>query len=130
VVVDSSALLAILLKEPEEFEFRESIVAARTCLISAATLLEASIVLSARKTGALEDLDEFIKEGRFSIEAVTRDQAMIAREAFMKYGKGRHPAALNFGDCFSYALAKSTGYPLLFKGADFSQTDIKLALTS
>ena len=99
------------------------------CRISAASFVEASIVAESRigDQGLLQ-CDSFFRTSRISVEPVTEDQAVLARQGYSDYGKGRHPANLNLGDCFSYALAKSTGEPLLFKGKDFCQTDIQAAL--
>ncbi len=125
MVIDSSALLAILLDEPERREFNERIEADPRRLISAATLLEASIALESRSGEfAGRELDLFIHRAGFEVVPVDQDQAEIARAAFRRYGKGRHAAGLNFGDCFSYALAKATAEPLLCKGSDFAQTDL------
>jgi ribonuclease VapC len=125
MVVDASALIAILLLEPEAERFARAIVEARTRLLSAASLLEAGIVIEGR-LGPMAggDLDEFLADVGLEIEPVTAHQVGIARRAYRTYGRGNHPAGLNFGDCFAYALAKATGLPLLFKGSDFAQTDI------
>ena len=118
MVIDTSALLAIFLGEPERQLFLDLIVQSEARHISAASLLETGIVLEARRGEAA---------GRdIEVVPVDADQSDIARSAWRKYGKGRHPGALNFGDCFSYALAKSLDQPLLAKGDDFSQTDIQL----
>jgi len=94
-----------------------------------ASFLEASIVAETRAGDrGLRQFDHFMRESGLAVEAVTHEHALIAREGFSNYGKGRHPAGLNFGDCFAYALAKSTGEPLLFKGEDFRQTDVVPAL--
>jgi len=128
VVVDTSALLAVLLDEPEREPFIELLADAEDPLISAATLLESSIVMQA-KTGndGGADLDELLAAAAVRCVAVDRAQAHVAREAYARFGKGRAPAGLNFGDCFSYALAQVTGRPLLFKGADFGLTDVEPA---
>jgi ribonuclease VapC len=125
MVVDTSAVVAVLLSEPECDELIGLLADAEDPLISAATLLEASIVMQT-KTGddGIADLDELLSAAAVRCVAVDGAQARVARDAFGRYGKGRAPAALNFGDCFSYALAKSRGRPLLFKGSDFPQTDI------
>lgn len=125
MVLDTSALIAILLGEPEQDEFVTLVAAADDPLISAATLVEASIVMQA-KTGheGMRDLDALLSAAAVRCIAVDLAQARSARDAFSRYGKGRAPAGLNFGDCFSYALAKATERPLLFKGSDFSLTDI------
>jgi ribonuclease VapC len=125
VIVDSSALLAILLREPGSEVLDEAIVAATAARISAPTFVEVSIVLESR-TGAQGVLlwESMLRESRIAIEPFTEEHAFLARQAFSDYGKGRHPAGLNFGDFFSYALAKATGEPLLFKGDDFRKTDV------
>ena len=124
MVIDTSALAAIFFREPEREYFRAAILAADACLISAATVLEAGMVIEARRGGgAAREFDLFVVRANFKIVAVDSDQAELARSAWRKYGKGRHPAALNFGDCFVYALAKASGDPILAKGADFSLTD-------
>jgi ribonuclease VapC len=128
MIVDASALVAILLEEPEGHLLDRAILAAETRSMSAASLLEASMVVSSRKgEAALVDLDLQIYRFGIRVVSFTESQARIAREAFRRYGKGRHPAQLNFGGCMSYALAKETGEELLFKGADFGQTDIAVA---
>ena len=128
MVVDTSALLAVLFAEPECDAFLDLLADAEDPVISAATLLEASIVMRARigKAG-IEDLDRLLEAAAVRCVAFDREQATIAREAFERYGKGRHPAGLNFGDCFSYALAKTLTQPLLFKGTDFDRTDLTAA---
>jgi len=131
IAIDSSALVAILQNEPDALLFAEAIGAAEAIVVSAVTFFETSMVLAGRVQDetAWRLLDALI--GRAKIEIVPFDagQAGIAREAFLKYGKGRHPAALNFGDCAAYALAKSKGAPLLYKGSDFSKTDIMSAFS-
>jgi ribonuclease VapC len=124
VVLDTSALVAILLAEPERDDFIGLLADADDPLISAATLLEASIVIEA-KTGpaGVEDLDALVATAGVRCVAVDEAQARIAREAFTRFGKGRGKAGLNFGDCFSYALARVADRPLLFKGDDFGRTD-------
>lgn len=126
MVLDTSALVAILSAEPEAETFATAITAANTRLMSAASLLETAIVIESRygQTGG-QKLDEIIRIAQIQIEPVTIEQVAVARLAYRTYGKGRHPAGLNYGDCFSYALAKVTGEPLLFKGDDFVQTDIQ-----
>jgi ribonuclease VapC len=128
VIADSSALLAILLEEPEGHRFDVAMLRSLVCQISSATFLETSMILQSRRgPDGIRDLDLLIL--RFGIEVLpfTESQAQIARSAFERYGKGRHPAALNFGDCMAYALAKEGGEELLFKGTDFGQTDIAIA---
>ncbi len=128
IVIDSSAVLAILNNEPERRTFNETIEKAEICLISAASFVEASIVLEARKGyEGVRDFDLFVARAEIKLAEVDAEQAEIARTAFRKFGKGRHAANLNFGDCFSYALAKANSLPLLFKGNDFSQTDVECA---
>jgi ribonuclease VapC len=125
MVIDTSAILAILLGEPERRRFNERIEADPIRLMSAASYLETAIIVDDRfgYEGA-RDLKLFLTEAEIAIEPVSLEQAEIAREAYRRFGKGNHPAALNFGDCFAYALAKVTAQPLLFKGNDFAQTDI------
>ena len=129
MVIDTSAVLACLLNEPERAYFDRAIAEARTRLISVVSFVEASFVILGRKglTG-LNDLDNFLGDGGIKRVPVDERQAEGAVEAFRRFGKGRHPARLNIGDCFAYALAKTTGEPLLFKGDDFPQTDIVPAL--
>lgn len=125
MVVDTSALLAVLFGEPERDRFIALLADAEDALISAATLVEASIVMQAR-TGAdgVRDLDELLAAAAVRCVAVDSVQAHLARDAFARFGKRHAPAGLNFGDCFSYALARATDRSLLFKGADFGRTDI------
>lgn len=125
MVLDSSVLLAILLDEPEAQRFSGILETHSARLLSAVSLVETSTVLEARKgPAAAHSLDSLIRRAGIRIAAVDEDQAEIARIAYRQFGKGRHPAGLNLGDCFAYALAKQTGEPLLFKGADFDKTDI------
>nr|WP_305727908.1 type II toxin-antitoxin system VapC family toxin [Myxosarcina sp. GI1] len=125
MVIDSSALIAIFGDEPERPDFNRQIAAASRRLISAASVLETSIVLENRfGEEAYRELDFFLLKAAIQIYPFDAEQLEIARRAYRQYGKGRHRAGLNYGDCFSYALAKHTGEPLLFKGNDFSQTDI------
>lgn len=128
MVIDSSAIIAILAGEPEGSTFTDMIGDHKKRAISAATFLEISIVLCRRAHP--EDarrLNDFIERMKITVIPVTESQARLAAEAFRSYGKGRHPAGLNFGDCFSYALALERGEKLLFKGDDFSRTDIQPA---
>jgi len=129
MVVDSSIMVAILLKEPGWLDLAKIIDETPQRMISAASLVETSMVVEARKgfEGA-RDLDAFIHRAGIEVVAVDARQAQLARAAWRSFGKGNHPAALNYGDLFSYALARATGSPLLFKGADFSRTDIASAL--
>jgi ribonuclease VapC len=129
MVIDTSALAAILQDEPERRRFNEAIDSAAQRRISTATLVEIGIVIEARYgADGVRDLDLFLAEASIEPIAVDAKQAQTAREAFRRFGKGRHPAALNFGDCFSYALSRVLDEPLLFKGLDFSQTDIDVAV--
>jgi ribonuclease VapC len=128
MVVDASALAAILFGEPEQLQFIEIIEAADSRRLSAATFVEASIIVESRLGAAgLHDLDRFLVSAEIELLMVDEEQARIARAAFSRFGKGRHAARLNFGDCFAYALAKTLGEPLLCKGADFARTDVALA---
>ena len=129
MVVDTSALVAILLGEPDAEQFARALSAAPVRLISAVTRVELSFVIEGRKgeTGRA-DLDLLLRDGGFDIVSVTPQQATIAIDAFRRYGRGRHRAGLNIGDCFSYALAVATDHPLLFKGNDFIHTDLRAAL--
>lgn len=131
MVIDTSALLAILQDEAERRPFNLAIEAADTRLLSVATFLEASMVLEAR-LGAegVRDLDLFIDRADIELVPVDAEQAREARRAYRQYGKGRHAAGLNFGDCFAYSLARVLGEPLLFKGGDFALTDLKSAVAS
>ncbi|MGC9995060.1 MAG: type II toxin-antitoxin system VapC family toxin [Terriglobia bacterium] len=125
MIIDTSALLAIFLGEPERRRFLDAVIQAETRSISAANSLETGIVLEARRgEPAGREFDLFLHQAKVDVVPVDADQVEIARLAWRTYGKGRHPAALNFGDCFAYALAKASGEPLLAKGNDFAQTDI------
>ena len=127
MVIDTSALVAILQRGPERRAFIEAIEAADARLMSAATFVEISIVIEVRHGAeGLRDLDHFIGRAGIEIVAVDADHGNVARSAFSRFGKGRHRAGLNYGDCFSYALAISTGEPLLFKGDDFVHTDVAM----
>jgi len=128
MIIDTSALVAILLGEPEAEAFALTIAGDSKRLISAFTALETGIVIEAKKgeSGGLE-LDLLLHQAKIELVPLTAEQFEIARLAWRKYGKGRHPAGLNIGDCCSYALAKCAGEPLLFKGNDFSQTDVNTA---
>lgn len=127
MVIDTSALIAIFFDEPDFHSYVRAIQKAERRLLSAATLFETSMVLESRAGVASGvELDLFIHDANIEVVAVDRELADVARRAWRKYGKGNHPAALNFGDCFSYALAKISGEPLLAKGEDFRQTDIEL----
>ncbi len=126
MVIDSSALLAVMQNEPERRQYLEALEAADTRLISTATFVETSIVLEARYgADGLRDLDLFLSKAEAELVAVDSEQAHVARQAYSRFGRGRHRAALNFGDCFSYALANVADEPLLFKGDDFVHTDVR-----
>lgn len=129
MIVDSSALVAILAGEPEAPEYTRAIEDAGSVRISAANYLEAAIVIDGRRDAiGSRRFDEFVAQSGLRIEAVTEEQAMLARAAYRDFGRGcGHRAKLNFGDCFAYALAKATGEPLLFKGEDFRHTDVTAA---
>jgi ribonuclease VapC len=125
MVIDTSAVVAILREEPECEVFADLLAGAQDPLMSAATLFECSMVVH-RRVGprAMQRLDDLLQVVGVRVAALDVAQAHVAREAWLRYGKGRSPAALNFGDCFSYALAVTTDRPLLFKGDDFAQTDV------
>jgi ribonuclease VapC len=125
MVIDTSALLALLLDEPEAEAFRTAVEDDTTRLVSAATLLETALVIGARKgePGGRE-FDLLIHKAEIVVVPVDTEHVSEARKAYRRFGKGRHAAGLNFGDLFAYALARSSGEPLLFKGDDFSKTDI------
>ena len=129
MIVDTSALLAILFSESDAEIYARAITDADACRISAANFVEAGIVVEAqtRATGSRQ-FDAFFRRAGIVIEPVTEEQAHIARQAYADFGKGRHRAGLNFGDCFAYALARTTGERLLFKGEDFKRTDIPSAI--
>lgn len=130
MIIDTSALLAILRDEPEARACAEAIAEATTRGLSAANYLETAIVIDAsRDPIAGRRLDDLLKAADIAIEPVTEAQARLGREAYRDFGKGSgHPAQLNFGDCFAYALAKAKGEPLLFKGDDFVRTDVTPAI--
>lgn len=129
MTVDTSAILAILQDEPERAMFVRFLAAAPRRLLSVVSLLEASTVLEARRgDDAAADLDQFVRLAALEIVAFDQEQLAIARSAFRRFGKGRHRAGLNFGDCASYALAQWSGEPLLFKGNDFTATDVPKVL--
>ncbi len=125
MILDTSALLAILQDEPERRAFNEAIEAADARRMSVATFVEVSIVLEARYgLEAVHDLDLFIERAAIDLVPVDLEQAGVARRAFGRFGKGRHRAGLNFGDCFAYALSSVLGEPLLSKGDDFAHTNL------
>ena len=125
MILDTSALVAVLFGEPEAEVYIQLIHDADRCLISAGSFVELSIVLESQAApAAARQCEMFFRRAGIVIEPFTVEQAYLARQAFHDFGKGRHAAGLNFGDCFAYALAKVTGEPLLFKGDDFRRTDI------
>lgn len=128
MVVDSSAVLAILFNEPERDTFSDALAAAGVRLMSCVNALEAAVVVSSRKGpyGARE-LDLLLHRGEFEVVPFTADHLRLARDAYERFGKGRHGAGLNLGDCCAYALARHAGEPLLFKGDDFPLTDVEPA---
>lgn len=129
MIVDASAILAVLFDEPEKAEFRDLLLMTPELAMSPVNYLEASIRADDRRHPAKgPQLDALLAGFGIQIVAVTEDQARRAREAYRKFGKGNHEARLNLGDCFAYALAKARGEPLLFKGGDFSLTDVEAAL--
>lgn len=129
MIVDSSALVAIILEEPGHDELIDAVEEADTVGVGAPTLVEASVVLAAR-TGpvGITLLRRVVDDGEFAVVPFTRAHHSAAVDAFLRYGKGYHPARLNLGDCFSYATASLAGHPLLCTGSDFLQTDLQLAV--
>ena len=129
MVIDTSAVLAISLAEKDAERYARAIETAEVCRMSAASFLEAAVVIDNRGDAvASREFDALLRRSGIHIEAVTFEQAQIARQAYRDFGRGRHPAGLNFGDCLAYALAKVVDEPLLFKGDDFGHTDIRPAL--
>jgi ribonuclease VapC len=130
MIVDASAILAILLKEPEEYRFADLLGEAKTTTsLSPVNYLEVALRTDRGDMQVTsEKLDEILSRMNIAIVDITPEQARIAREAYQKFGRGNHPAKLNLGDCFAYALAKARQEPLLFKGEDFSKTDIEAAI--
>lgn len=126
MIIDSSALVAILTSESDADVLEEALIASPARRISAVTYVEASIVMDSRGRPVVSHaLDNFLQISQIGIEPVTVQQARLARQAYREFGKGRHRAGLNFGDCFAYALAKDKSEPLLFKGDDFRRTDVE-----
>ena len=127
MIIDTSALLAILYQEEDAEWFVKAVVTTPICRMSAANFLEAAINIDTHgDSEASRQLDNFVRKAGIEIAIITPEQAQIARQAYQDFGKGRHKAGLNFGDCFAYALARITGEPLLFKGNDFVNTDLTL----
>lgn len=128
MIVDTSAVVAILRDESDASELAAAIESADVRRVSAATYVEAAIVIDSNRSALLSNLlDSFLLRSLISIEPLTVEQARLARQAYRDFGKGQHRAGLNFGDCFAYALAKDKGEPLLFKGDDFRRTDVEVA---
>ena len=128
MILDTSALVAVLYGEPEARDFIERIRAADVCRISVANHAELSMVVENQLgPNGTRQADAFLRRAGVVVEPVTVEQGDLARQAFLDFGKGRHKAGLNFGDCFAYALARATGEALLFKGDDFALTDIRRA---
>jgi ribonuclease VapC len=128
MIVDTSAIIAVLRNEPDAVEFGKAMQRSPNCRISAVTYVEAGVVTDNNKNPVLSRrLDDLLRDVQIGIEPVTPKQAEIARQAYRDFGKGRHRAGLNFGDCFAYALAKDVDEPLLFKGDDFRHTDVEVA---
>lgn len=128
MILDTSAVLAILFGEKEADQFDVAIASAERRRMSAGSLLETAIVLEGRRGAAAEhELDSYFRVAEIDVVPVTVAHAQAARRAWRRFGKGNHPAGLNYGDCFAYALAEALGEPLLFKGGDFALTDIEAA---
>ena len=129
MIVDTSAVIAILFAESDAERYALAIAGSDHCRMSAANYVETAIVVDAQtRAGAGREVDNFLRRAGIQIAPVTEEQAHLARQAYAEFGKGRHRAGLNFGDCFAYALAKSSGERLLFKGRDFALTDVASAL--
>ena len=128
MIVDTSALVVVLFDEPDSERYATAMAQAARCRMSAANFLEAALVVEGRAgiSGA-QELDIFIETAEIEIVPVSVEQARVARRAWREFGKGNHPAGLNFGDCFAYALAKIAGEPILYKGDDFTLTDVESA---
>jgi ribonuclease VapC len=128
MIIDSSVIIAILRRESEADALGDSIEAAPIRRMSAMSYVETAVAIDSRRDPvSSRALDDLLRQTQTIIEAVTPEQAILAREAYRDFGKGRHRAALNLGDCFAYALAKDKGEPLLFKGDDFRKTDVEVA---
>jgi ribonuclease VapC len=128
VIVDTSVIIAILRDEPDAAAIGEVLGRSRDCRMSAVSYVEAAVVVDGNRNPVLSRrLDDLLRDVQIAVEPVTLNQARIARDAYRDFGKGRHRAGLNFGDCFAYALAKEKGETLLFKGKDFCHTDVEAA---
>ena len=129
MIVDTSAIVAIILDEPDRLNFEDAVAASPSLRMSAATLIEATMVIESRGGAAGgAQLERWVAGVGIEICAVTEHTARLAQDGWRRFGKGRHKAALNFGDCFAYALARERDEPLLFKGDDFARTDVKAAI--
>ena len=129
MIVDSSALVAILFKEADAAAMASALRDASACAVAAPTVVEAAMVAEGRAgPGMARELDDLLSAVDAEIVPFTAEHAALARDAWRRYGKGRHPAGLNLGDCFAYALAVARDEPLLFKGEDFARTDVKAAI--
>jgi ribonuclease VapC len=129
MILDTSCIIAILADEPDADRYIQAISHSPRCRISAGTFIELSIVLESQfPPEVARQCEALFRSAKIEIEPVTVDQAFLARQAFHNFGKGKHKARLNFGDCFGYALSKESGEPLLFQGHDFSKTDVLSAL--
>ena len=128
MILDTSALVAVLFQEPEAEDFARLILAADVCRLSVVNHLELAIVLERQaRQDAARQAEAFLRAAAIVVEPVTLQQGALARQAYYDFGRGRHRARLNFGDCFAYALAKAMDEPLLFKGREFVQTDVRVA---
>jgi ribonuclease VapC len=128
MIIDSSVIIAILRREKEADAFANAIEQASICRTSAVTYVEAAVVVDSRRDPVFSrGFEDLLRQTRTIIETVTQEQAILARQAYRDFGKGRHRAGLNLGDCFAYALAKEKGEPLLYKGDDFRRTDVDAA---
>ena len=128
MIIDASGILAVLLSEPDPKRHEDAIAAVWPCRMSAVALLEAAMVVESRGgVAAGRELDVLLEKAAVELVPATPEHANAARRAWRRFGRGNHPAALNFGDCFAYALAEPTGEPLLFKGNDFARTDVESA---
>ena len=126
MILDTSALLAVLFDEPDADRYERATASATTCRMSVANYLEAIMVVESRMgVDGGRQLDDLVETAGIELEPVTIEQAQAARQAWRRFGKGSHPAGLNFGDCFAYALSEITGEPLLYKGNDFALTDVE-----
>jgi ribonuclease VapC len=129
MIVDTSAVLAILFNEDDAETYARAISETESRRMSAANFVEAAIAVEVQtREGGTRQFDAFFRRAGIIIEPVTEEQAHVARQAYTDFGKGRHPAGLNFGDCFAYAIAKVSGEPLLFRGEDFRKTDVEAAV--